>query len=145
MAKKEDTYLGISLAYEYISGGYLDTQLDDITEMYKRKRDIMLKAIEEFFPKGIKWTVPRGGMFLWVTLPKKVNTRLMFQRAVTKKVAYVVGDAFFPDGSGHNTMRLNFSYSKDEKIREGIRRLAEVIDDELKIPYEEEMLFVEGI
>jgi len=137
---------GQYVAYEYIAGGYLDKQLNDITEMYKRKRDIMLKAIEEFFPKGIKWTVPRGGMFLWVTLPKKVNTRLMFQRAVAKKVAFVVGDAFFPDGSGHNTMRLNFSYSKDEMIREGIRRLAEVIDEEMKISYEEEMLmFVEGI
>ena len=136
---------GQYVAYEYIAGGYLDRQLEKIREMYKRKRDIMLRAIEEFFPKGIKWTVPRGGMFLWITLPKKVNTRLMFPRAVAKKVAYVIGDAFFPDGSGHNTLRLNFSYSRDETIREGIQRLGEVIEEELTISYKEESLLGEGV
>lgn len=131
------------VACEYIRGGYLDGQLEKISSMYREKRDVMLESIQEFFPEGVKWTVPHGGMFLWVTLPKKINTRHMFQRAIEKKVAYVVGDAFFPDGSGHNTMRLNFSYSENDTIREGIRRLAEVIEDELNTSYMEDEFYAE--
>ncbi len=122
---------GQYVAYEYIKGGYLDLQLETIRSLYREKRDIMLRAMEDFFPDNVKWNVPRGGMFLWVIFPKKINTRVLFQRAVGKKVAYVVGDAFFPDGSGHNTMRLNFSYSDNEAIREGIRRLAEAVREEM--------------
>lgn len=136
---------GQYIAYEYVKGGYLDKQLVKTRLLYKRKRDAMLEAIEKYFPDGIKWTVPRGGMFLWVTFPKRVNTRAMFKRAVGKKVAYVVGDAFFPDGSGHNTMRLNFSYSDDEVIKEGIRRLAEAIEEEMSSSYLDESLLAELI
>jgi 2-aminoadipate transaminase len=123
------------VAYEYIKGGYLDIQIKHIKQLYKHKRDVMIKALKEYFPKEAKWTVPGGGMFLWVTLPKNVNTRLMFKRAVAKQVAYVVGDAFYPDSSNYNSMRLNFSYSDDDTMREGIKRLAEVIRDEMAAPY----------
>jgi len=133
------------VAYEYISGGYLDRQVEQIKKLYRHKRDVMIKALEEYFPKGAKWTVPHGGMFLWVTLPKHINTRLMFKRAVAKKVAYVVGDAFYSDGSNYNSMRLNFSYSDDDVIREGIRRIAEAIKEEMAISYEKEPYFVEGV
>jgi 2-aminoadipate transaminase len=133
------------VAYEYISGGYLDKQVEEIRSLYKHKRDIMLKALKKYFPKEAKWTVPTGGMFLWITLPKRVNTRTMFQKAVTKKVAYVVGDAFYPEGGHYNSMRLNFSYSADDAIAEGIRRLAEVIKEELARTYEEESLLAEGV
>jgi 2-aminoadipate transaminase len=126
------------VAYEYIKGGYLDQQVLSIRKLYKRKRDIMLKALEEYFPKEAKWTIPNGGMFLWVTLPEKVNTRDMFQKALTKKVGYVVGDAFYPNKGNFNSMRLNFSYSEDDVIKEGIRRLGEVIKEELESSYEEE-------
>src|SRR5512137_2663810 len=119
------------VAYEYIKGGYLDKQIQNIKQLYRHKRDVMINALEEYFPEGAKWTVPGGGMFLWVTLPKNVNTRLMFKRAVAKKVAYVVGDAFYPDSSNYNSMRLNFSYSEDDVIIEGIKRLAEVIKEEM--------------
>ena len=137
---------GQYVAYEYIKGGYLDSQLSKIRTLYRHKRDVMLKALEEYFPKDVKWTHPRGGMFLWVTFPKKVNTRLLFQRAVGKKVAYVVGDAFFPDGSGHNTLRLNFSYATDTDIREGIRRLAEAVEEELEANYMEKAFSIyEGV
>lgn len=105
----------------------------------------MLEALKKYFPKGAKWTVPHGGLFLWVTLPKSVNTRLMFKRAIAKKVAYVVGDSFYSDGSNYNSMRLNFSYSGDEVIREGIRRLAEVIKEEMAVSYEKEPFFAEGV
>ena len=133
------------VAYEYISGGYLDKQVEEIRGLYKRKRDVMLKALEEFFPKEAKWTIPSGGMFLWVTLPKRINTRLMFPQAVAKKVAYVVGDAFYTEGGHYNSMRLNFSYSEDDDITEAIRRLAEVIKEELARTYEEEPILAEGI
>ena len=126
------------IAYEYIKGGYLDTQIQHIKQLYRHKRDVMIKALEEYFPEGAKWTIPGGGMFLWVTLPKNVNTRLMFKRAVAKKVAYVVGDAFYPDSSNYNSMRLNFSYSEDDVIIEGIKRLAEVIKEEMATAYDED-------
>jgi 2-aminoadipate transaminase len=119
------------VAYEYMAGGYLDKQVKEIKKLYKHKRDIMLSALDEFFPKGVKWTVPTGGMFLWVKLPKKINTRLLFQKALSKKVAYVVGDAFYAEGVEYDSMRLNFSYTDDFGIREGIIRLAEVIKEEL--------------
>jgi 2-aminoadipate transaminase len=126
------------IAYEYIKGGYLDKQIQHIKQLYRHKRDVMIKALEKYFPEGAKWTVPGGGMFLWVTLPKNVNTRLMFKRAVAKKVAYVVGDAFYPDSSNYNSMRLNFSYSEDDVIIEGIKRLAEVIKEEMATPYDKD-------
>jgi 2-aminoadipate transaminase len=132
------------VAYEYIKGGYLDIQIQHITKLYRHKRDVMIQALKEYFPKEAKWTVPGGGMFLWVTLPKNVNTRVMFKRAVAKKVAYVVGDAFYPDSSNYNSMRLNFSYSDDEVIREGIKRLSEVIKEEMATPYDKDE-YVSGV
>jgi 2-aminoadipate transaminase len=122
---------GQYIAYEYMAQGHLDHHITEIRTMYKRKRDIMLKAIEENFPPGIKWTVPTGGLFLWVTLPRSMDTRAMFKRALEQKVAYVVGDAFYPDGSQYNSMRLNFSYSSDADIEEGIKRLSAVIKEEM--------------
>lgn len=133
------------VAYEYIKGGYLDVQIKHIKKLYHHKRDVMLQALKDYFPKEAKWTVPGGGLFLWVTLPKNVNTRLMFKRAVAKRVAYVVGDAFYPDSSNYNSMRLNFSYSDDEVIREGIKRLAEVINEEMTTtPYDRDE-YVAGV
>jgi len=133
------------VAYEYISGGYLDKQVEEIKALYKKKRDIMLEALKKYFPKEATWTIPTGGMFLWVALPKSINTRTMFPKAVAKKVAYVVGDAFYPEGGHFNSMRLNFSYSDDDAIAEAIRRLGEVIKDELATTYEEEPELAEGV
>jgi len=97
--------------------------------MYKRKRDIMLKAMEDYFPEGVKWTKPEGGLFLWVTLPEYIDTKEMFEDAIKNNVAYVVGTAFAGE---KNTMRLNFSYPSDEDIVEGIKRLAKVIKSRIK-------------
>ena len=133
------------VAYEYIKGGYLDNHVVKIRELYKRKRDIMVNSIRKYFPKEVEWTIPKGGMFLWITLPKRINTRIMFQNALTHQVAYVVGDAFYPDGGTYNTMRLNFSYSNDDAIIEGIKRLGSVIKQELSITYEEEPTLAEGV
>jgi 2-aminoadipate transaminase len=133
------------IAYKYVNGGHLDKQVEKISKMYKRKRDLMLKEIKNNFPKGVKWTIPKGGMFIWITLPESINTSVLFRKALTKKIAYVVGDAFFPEGGNYNSMRLNFSYSDDETIKEGIRRLAEVIKEELKATYKKEPFLAEGV
>jgi 2-aminoadipate transaminase len=133
------------IAYYYLHEGYLDEHIEKIRKMYKHKRDVMLKALEKYFPENVKWTVPNGGMFIWITLPKKVNTHLMFKKALLKKVAYVSGDAFFPEGAEYNSMRLNFSYSDDESIRKGIERLAKVIKEELGSEYELGPYTAEGV
>lgn len=123
---------GQYIARCYMKSGGLDIQLAKIKNIYREKRDVMLEAIDKHFPEGVEWTKPRGGMFLWVTLPKGTNARSMFKRAVDKKVAYVIGDAFYPDGMGTNTLRLNFSYAGERYIKEGIRRLGEVIKEEIQ-------------
>ena len=120
------------LAYEFIRRGSLDLHILKIIEIYKPKRNIMIKSIEEYFPEGYTCNKPEGGMFAWVTLPKYVDTEKMFIEALKEKVAYVHGKAFHVDGSGGNTMRLNFSYPSNEQIEEGIKRLAKVIEKEIK-------------
>lgn len=100
-----------------------------IIEMYRVKKDIMLKTMEEEMPEGVTWTIPEGGLFLFVTLPEGCDTTEMFKKAIEKKVAYVTGTSFYCNGEGKNTMRMNFSYASIEDNKEGIRRLAEVIKD----------------
>lgn len=117
---------------EYINRGYINTHIEKIKKMYSKKKNLMLDAMEKHFPEGAKWTKPEGGMFSWATLPKEVDTKLMFDKAIEQKVAYIHGAAFHADGGGRNTMRLNFSFSDDEIIEEGIKRLANVIKNELK-------------
>jgi 2-aminoadipate transaminase len=120
------------IAKEYIESSLIDKQIPKIRRMYKRKRNIMLKALKENFPEGSKWTKPHGGMFIWVTLPEKIDTKEMFLDALKAKVAYVHGAAFCTDGKGQNAMRLNFSNTDDDKIEEGIKRLAKIINERLK-------------
>jgi 2-aminoadipate transaminase len=120
------------LAHEFIRRGSLDLHILKIIEIYKPKRDIMIKSIKEYFPEEYTCNRPEGGMFAWVTLPKYVDTEKMFIEAIKEKVAYVHGKAFHVDGSGGNTMRLNFSYPSNEQIEEGIKRLARVIEREMK-------------
>ena len=115
------------IAYHYIRNGYMKKHIPRIIEMYRRKRDIMLDAMDEHFPDGCSWTRPRGGMFLWAELPKHISTVEMFDDAVKEKVAYVHGQAFHVDGGGTNAMRLNFTNASDDNIAEGIGRLAKVI------------------
>lgn len=133
------------VAYEYVKGGYLDQQVKEISALYKHKRDVMLNALKTYFPKEVSWTIPKGGMFIWISLPKTIDTRLMFQKALSKKVAYVVGEAFFPEGGNYHSMRLNFSYSSDDIIEEGIKRLSEVIKEELAKNFQDEAYPPEGV
>lgn len=114
------------IIYEYLLAGKLEGQIERIKVDYLTKRDIMLTALKDTFPPGIKWTEPEGGLFLWVELPEHMSAKELFPKAVDMKVAYVYGSPFFPDGSGENTLRLNFSNATHEDLKEGIGRLAKL-------------------
>jgi 2-aminoadipate transaminase len=115
------------IACEFIKRGSLDLHIMKLCELYKPKRDIMINSIKEFFPEGYRYYKPGGGMFTWVTLQENIDTEAMFLDAIKEKVAYVHGKAFHVDDGGGQSMRLNFSYSTDEQIHEGINRLGNVI------------------
>ena len=117
---------------EFINRGSLDLHILKICEMYKPKRDIMISAMEKHFPEGHICHKPKGGMFAWVTLPEGIDTETMFLDAIKKKVAYVHGKAFHVNGGGERSMRLNFSYSTDEQIEEGMERLGDVAKEKLQ-------------
>lgn len=104
--------------------------LATMTELYRSRRDAMLGAIDEHFPDGAMWTHPAGGFYVWVTLPEWFDTRAMLAAAVERRVAYVPGTAFYPDGRGGNRMRLAFCYPPEERIREGVARLGDLLEDE---------------
>ena len=115
------------VAARYLASGAYDENLKKTCALYKRKKEVMIKSFEEFMPEGVKWTNPDGGLFLFLKLPKQYDTRELFDLAIKENVAFVTGEAFHCDGSGKNTMRLNFSFASDEKIVEGVKRLANAI------------------
>ncbi len=118
--------LGQYLVYEYLeSGGYF-THIENLRKMYKLRRDCMLSAMKRHFPQSLTWNCPAGGMFLWVRLPEGRDARKLLDRCLERNVAFVPGQEFFPDGSGQNTIRLNFSNASTENIEEGIQRIGEV-------------------
>ncbi len=120
------TFIQIS-TYEVAKDGFLNEHIKLIRKVYRERRDVMLDTLEEHMPPGIKWTHPKGGLFLWATLPEDLDAKVIFNEALEKNVAFVPGAAFFAEGGGHNTMRLNFSNAKPEMINEGIGILAKVI------------------
>ena len=120
------------IANEFMRRGSLDLHIMKICEMYKPKRDMMIKAMNEYFPDGYTCYKPQGGMFAWVTLPEGIDTETMFLDAIKEKVAYVHGKAFHVDGGGERSMRLNFSYPTDTQIEAGMKRLGNVIRQKLE-------------
>jgi len=115
------------VAYETAKDGFLEKHIEMIKETYSERRQVMLDSLEEHFPAGTSWTKPEGGLFLWVTLPEQINAEELLQVAIEKKVAFVPGSPFYPNGGGKNTLRLNFSFSNPDEIKEGVKRLAEAI------------------
>jgi 2-aminoadipate transaminase len=108
----------------------LDAHFKKSVEYYRAKLDFFLDTLEESFPEemGVKWIKPEGGLFLWITVPEEINTLELFYKAIEEKVAFVPGEAFYPEGfRRHNTMRINFSYPTKDEIVEGIKRLSSVI------------------
>ena len=122
------------VAYEVACDGFLDKHVKLIRRVYSERRDVMLQALKEFFPPTVTWTHPKGGLFLWVTLPAGLDIEAIFQSALEQNVAFVPGNSFYAndpeEGSRH--MRLNFSNATPEQIREGIRRLSEAVKKHLK-------------
>ncbi len=116
---------------EYLKKDYLWPHLETIKKSYAHKAEVMIEAIGKHFPKEIKINRPEGGMFIWAICPEKVDASKLFYEAVEKGVAYILGSAFFPDGSGHHTMRLNYTMQTPENIEEGIRRLGLLLKEKL--------------
>jgi 2-aminoadipate transaminase len=120
------------VAYEVAKGGFLDEHVKVIRATYKERRDVMLEMMDEMFPPEMRWTRPHGGMFLWGMMPKGVDAAEVLKIAVERKVAFVPGGSFHPNGGGENTMRINFSYSSPDTIREGITRLGLTLKEALQ-------------
>lgn len=121
------------LAHEVARDGFLDKHIQKIRRVYGDRCNSMLEALGEFFPQGVTWTRPRGGLFLWITLPEGTDSRAVLEAALQHDVAFVPGDAFFPQPElGSRYMRLNFSNSAPERIREGIRRLSSAVRQEIR-------------
>lgn len=115
------------VAYEVSRGGFLDQHVKLIRKVYGERRNVMLAAMDGYFPPGVEWTHPEGGLFLWATLPENMNSAEVLKAAIQQRVAFVPGAPFYPLGGGHNTMRINFSHATPEKITEGIARLGRVL------------------
>ncbi|HET8716698.1 MAG TPA: PLP-dependent aminotransferase family protein [Nocardioidaceae bacterium] len=117
---------------------YLEThdwqsQVKQFRQMYRERRDTMVTALEDLMPAGARWNVPDGGFYVWLTLPDGLDAKAMLPRAVTARVAYVPGTAFFADGFGAQSMRLSYCYPDPERIREGVHRLVGVIGEEVEL------------
>jgi 2-aminoadipate transaminase len=106
-------------------------QIKVYREIYRERRDALLAAMRDLMPAGTTWTNPKGGLFVWVTLPEGLDSKAMMPRAIAARVAYVPGTGFYADGTGTGNMRLNFSFSAPERLREGIRRLSGVMQQEI--------------
>lgn len=114
---------------EYLRRGLLLPHVQEIVQVYHEKRDLMLKTLTEYMPQGVTWTRPEGGLFLWLTVPKQIDTQKLLAEALKRNVAYVSGVDFYPQADVHNDMRLNFSYSTKEQLVEGLKRLAATIKE----------------
>ncbi|MDQ1679278.1 MAG: 2-aminoadipate transaminase [Frankiaceae bacterium] len=123
---------------QFIVAEYLTTmpwqqQLKVFREIYRERRDAMLSALTDYFPDGCTWTVPAGGFFVWLTTPEGVDTKAMQPLAISERVAYVPGVGFYADGNGRRDMRLSYCLPPPERIREGVRRLAGVLEQQLDL------------
>lgn len=107
--------------------------VDTLTEIYRSRRDTMLDALAEHFPPQAEWTRPGGGLFIWATLPDFIDTGDLLARALRDNVAFVPGEGAFLDGRGRSSMRLNFSGATEDRIREGIRRIGEVVKEQVDL------------
>ncbi len=112
------------VAAEFLSSGRLDANLEKSVELYRGKRDLLLSLLAEYMPEGVSWTYPEGGLFLFLTMPEGFDAVKFYDAALDAGVAYVAGEFFHPDGSGRNTMRMNFSFMTKERMAEGVKLLA---------------------
>lgn len=121
------------VAWQYLDRGIIKKQIPKTNDLYRRKRDTMLKALGDYFPEGSSWSKPDGGMFLWATVDNRINTTEMLKDAVEAGVAYVSGNAFSPARAQSSSMRLNFTFSEEEQIKEGIEKLGNLVQQKVGI------------
>ena len=119
------------VAAEFLRSGRLDANLQKSIALYKRKRDLLLSQLEEHMPEGVSWTHPEGGLFLFLTMPEGFDAVKFYDKSLDAGVAYVAGEFFHPDGSGKNTMRMNFSFMSEQKICEGVALLSRLLKETL--------------
>jgi 2-aminoadipate transaminase len=117
----------------YFDSGPWEDYVRSLIEIYRRRRDVMLDSLAEQFPRETEWTHPQGGLFIWATLPSYIDTTDLLARALREHVAFVPGRAAFVDGRGGSSMRLNFSGVDEDEIREGVRRLGEVVREQVAL------------
>jgi 2-aminoadipate transaminase len=118
-------------AGEYFRKGHWQEYVDDLIGIYRSRRDAMVGAMAEYFPHGSTWTRPEGGLFVWATMPEVLNTEDLLAKALSRNVAFVPGTSAYVDGRGINSMRLNFSGVREDRIIEGIRRIGEAANEQL--------------
>jgi 2-aminoadipate transaminase len=115
----------------YFDAGPWGDYVASLVEIYRRRRDVMLDALAEHFPREAQWTHPQGGLFIWATMPDYIDTTDLLARALQEKVAFVPGRAAYLAGRGGSSMRLNFSGVPESAIREGVRRIGEVVHEQV--------------
>lgn len=122
-----------AITHAMLQAGVLETGLKNTIKLYDRRRKLMLDSLEKEFADmpDVHWTKPEGGLFLWLTLPDGMSADDLFQKAVDENVAYVPGSAFFPDNDNYQSMRLNFSFANEEQIVDGVKRLAQVVRENI--------------
>jgi 2-aminoadipate transaminase len=118
---------------EYFAEGRWREYIESLIEIYRRRRDVMLDSLAHNFPAEASWTRPEGGLFIWATLPDYIDTGDLLAKALRADVAFVPGQAAYIDGRGTHSMRLNFSGVTEDEIREGIRRIGEVISEQVEL------------
>ncbi len=110
-----------------------EEQIKAYRALYQQKAELMLETLQNEMPTEVAWTTPRGGFFIWLTVPTGIDTSALLAKAIGRRVAYVPGRGFYDDGSGGDKLRLCFSFPAAERIREGVSRLAELLHDELEL------------
>ena len=118
---------------EYLATQPWREQIKVFREVYRERRDALLESLQAYMPEGTTWTIPAGGFYSWLTLPNGLDATSMLPRAVAALVAYVPGTGFYVDGQGRQNLRLSYCYPEPERIREGVRRLASVVEGELEL------------
>ena len=126
-ADLHSNYITQRILHQYLIDNDLDAHVQVIKTAYRRQRELMVEMLRELFPSDIQFTLPEGGMFLWVTLPENISTMDVFNKAAERNVVFVPGAPFYVDGGGKNTLRLNFSNTDEERIEEGMMRLAHAL------------------
>jgi 2-aminoadipate transaminase len=117
----------------YFANGDWRAYIDRFRDLYRGRRDAMLDALATYLPEEASWTRPGGGLFIWVTLPEYIDTTDLLARALRENVAFVPGEAAFDDDRGHSSMRLNFSSSSEEQIREGVLRIGKIVNEQVAL------------